>query len=191
MAELNALLLAGAMKDDERLSDRRLITVVEHFALEQEALLVLPSEPFEYAAVDNFRVGNKSRLHVRGAWYSVPVRYAGRRLDVRIGAETIEALDGAAVIATHPRSLKGQQNLTLDHYLEILLIEPGALPGATALGQARASGAFTKTHERFWRVGSWWRADRVWVRIVCPPGAYRRHSKERSSDDVVCLSCCG
>ena len=40
--------------------------------------------------------------------------------------------------------------LNLDHYLEILLRKPGALPGATALAQARASGAFTAGHEAFW-----------------------------------------
>ena len=33
--------------------------------------------------------------------------------------------------------------LTLDHYLEVLGYKPGALPGATALAQARAAGAFT------------------------------------------------
>ena len=33
--------------------------------------------------------------------------------------------------------------LDLDHYLEILLRKPGALPGATALVQARAAGVFT------------------------------------------------
>jgi transposase len=150
MSELNDLLLAGALKDDERLIDRRLITVGEHFALEQPALLPLPAEPFEYAGVTSFRVDRKSRVHVRGAWYSVPIRYAGRRLEVRIAAETIEALDGAAVVASHPRGCKGQENLVLDHYLEVLMVKPGALPGATALGQARASGAFTKTHDRYW-----------------------------------------
>jgi hypothetical protein len=38
----------------------------------------------------------------------------------------------------------------LDHYLEVLAIKPGALPGATALARARASGAFSEVHERFW-----------------------------------------
>jgi hypothetical protein len=38
----------------------------------------------------------------------------------------------------------------LDHYLEILMGKPGALPGSTALAQARASGAFTSVHEAFW-----------------------------------------
>ena len=38
----------------------------------------------------------------------------------------------------------------LDHYLEVLVRKPGALPGATALAQARAAGAFTALHQRFW-----------------------------------------
>lgn len=38
----------------------------------------------------------------------------------------------------------------MDHYLEILLRKPGALPGATALAQARAAKVFTATHARFW-----------------------------------------
>ena len=38
----------------------------------------------------------------------------------------------------------------LDHYLEVLRIKPGALPGATALARARASGAFSVDHERYW-----------------------------------------
>jgi hypothetical protein len=40
--------------------------------------------------------------------------------------------------------------LTLDHYLEVLKYKPGALPGATALAQARAAGTFTATHQRYW-----------------------------------------
>ena len=40
--------------------------------------------------------------------------------------------------------------MTLDHYLEILQRKPGALPGATALVQARASKVFTPAHEAFW-----------------------------------------
>jgi hypothetical protein len=40
--------------------------------------------------------------------------------------------------------------LSLDHYLDFLKVKPGALPGATALAQAKASGAFTATHQRYW-----------------------------------------
>jgi hypothetical protein len=42
------------------------------------------------------------------------------------------------------------QILVLDHYLEILARKPGALPNATALARARAFGAFSEVHDRFW-----------------------------------------
>ncbi|WP_141990275.1 hypothetical protein [Rhodoglobus vestalii] len=40
--------------------------------------------------------------------------------------------------------------LDLDHYLEVLTRKPGAMAGATALVAARASGAFTPIHQKFW-----------------------------------------
>jgi len=40
--------------------------------------------------------------------------------------------------------------LLLDHYLEVLARKPGAMPGSTALAQARAAGTFTSAHDAFW-----------------------------------------
>ena len=55
------------------------------------------------------------------------------------------------MVARHQRAIgKGVKVLDLDHYLEILLRKPGALPGATALAQARAAKVFTADHDRFW-----------------------------------------
>lgn len=45
---------------------------------------------------------------------------------------------------------KGSTRVDLDHYLEVLLRKPGALPGAKALEQARASGRFTPVHDAWW-----------------------------------------
>ena len=160
MAELNDALLAGAAQDDRRFIASRRITIGEHFALEAAALGGLPAEPFDYKAVGSYRADRKARVSVRGAFYSVPARYSDRRLDVRVGAESVEALDGAKVVARHPRSQKGEENLVLDHYLEVLSYKPGALPGATALARARAGGAFTQTHERFWAEGRRRQGDR-------------------------------
>jgi transposase len=150
MAELNELILAGCVADDSRLIGHRRMSIGDHFALEAPTLRPLPVEQFESATMSNHRVDTKARISVRAVHYSVPARLARRRVDVRIGADSVEVLDGSTVVAAHARGRKGEQVLTLDHYLEVLAYKPGALPGATALSAAKASGAFTSTHDRFW-----------------------------------------
>jgi transposase len=150
MAELNALLAAGMARDDQRFIAQRRITVAEHFALEADTLRSLPDEPFDVTVVAAHRVDRKSRVSVRGCLYSVPARYVGRRVEVRVGAETIEVHDSRRLVARHARGLKGDEVLALDHYLEVLAIKTGAFPGATALARARAGGVFGPTHEKFW-----------------------------------------
>ena len=83
---------------------------------------------------------NRARVAIRQCYYSVPARYAGRRLPVRLSATMIEVLDGPAMSwrGTNVRPARYVEVLTLDHYLEVLQRKPGALPGATALAQAKA-----------------------------------------------------
>ena len=93
----------------------------------------------------NCRVDHKSRVCVRQCFYSVPARFVGRRIDVYLGAEHVEAREGGRVVARHERAVgKGTEQLCLDHYLEVLDNKPGALAGATALEAARASGSFSR-----------------------------------------------
>jgi transposase len=150
MAELNELLAEAMGRDDRRHIAHRRIAVGEHFALEAPTLSPLPTERFDVSLVSAHRVDRKSRVSARGALYSVPARLVGRRVDVRVSAETVDVLDGNKVIAEHARARKGDEVLVLDHYLEVLKLKPGAMLSATPLARARASGAFTATHERFW-----------------------------------------
>ena len=59
----------------------------------------LPDESFDVALALNCRVDTKSRICVRQSFYSVPVRFAGRRIDVHLGADRVSALDGSSVVA--------------------------------------------------------------------------------------------
>src|SRR5258707_5135281 len=112
---------------------------------------VLPGEPFDAARLLSARVDARARVCVRQSFYSVPARYAGRRLEVRLTASQVQACDGGRVVACHERALgRYAEVLCLDHYLEVLKIKPGALRGATALAQAKAAGAFTTAHQRYW-----------------------------------------
>ena len=126
-------------------------SVGEDFAGELEALRSLPDERFEMMLALECRVDHKSRICVRQCFYSVPARYVGRRIDVFLGAEYVEARDNNRGVARHERGIeKGSEHLCLDHYLEVLEKKPGALAGATALQAARSSGSFGPLHERFW-----------------------------------------
>ena len=93
----------------------------------------------------------RARVCVRQNYYSVPARYAGRRLPVRLSASSVEVPGGPRVVARHERVAgKYAEILVLDHYLEVLRRKPGALPGATALAQARAASTFTTAHQAYW-----------------------------------------
>ena len=109
----------------------------------------------------------RARVCVRQSYYSVPARYAGRRLHVRLGATTVTVIAAGTVVATHTRSLhKFTEDLVLDHYLEVLIRKPGALAGATALAAARRSGAFTPAHQRFWDAARADLGDRAGTRAL-------------------------
>jgi len=151
LAALNDALAAADARDDARRIGGRAETVGAAAARELELLRALPNDGFDVAATLSCRVDAKARVCVRQSYYSVPARYAGRRLEVRLGADTIRVLDAGTVVAAHTRSLhKGSEDLVLDHYLEVLTRKPGAMAGSTALVSARASGAFTPAHQRFW-----------------------------------------
>ncbi len=72
----------------------------------------------------------------------MPVRYIGRRVRAVLHANELVVYDGSTEIARHERLIaKGGERLVLDHYLEALVRKPGALPGATALEQAKRQGS--------------------------------------------------
>lgn len=147
LAELNARLGKADRADDHRRIHGQVRTVGDMFATERDMLSPLPSEAFEPGLTLNPRVDRHARIMVRNVQYSVPARFINRRVRVTLRSNEVIVLDGRTEVARHERSSrKGSQILVLDHYLEVLRYKPGALPGATALVQARANGAFTTAH---------------------------------------------
>src|SRR5690348_16952917 len=151
LAELNARLAEADAAEDARHVAGRTATIGEDFADERGLLLPLPPEPFATAAVLWPRVDRSGRISVGKCRYSVPARLIGSRVRVMLSASELRVFDGPALAAVHPRLIAaGDEHLELDHYLEILVRKPGALPGSAALAQARADGVFTSAHEAFW-----------------------------------------
>ena len=127
-------------------------------------------------ADDTRRVDRYARVMVRCNQYSVPARLIGHRVRVKLSSTTVRVFDRDRLVAEHERAVgKGVQVLELDHYLEILLRKPGALPGATALAQARASGAFPVEHEAFWAAARKQLGDAAGTRALIEVLLLHRH----------------
>jgi hypothetical protein len=176
LSELNELLATADVADDQRRIAARTVTVGEAFSAEAALLRPLPDERFDSTVELSAKVDTKARVCVRQAFYSVPARWARRRVTVRLGARRLEVIADGKVIAAHDRSLhKGTETLVLDHYLEVLERKPGALAGSTALAQARAWGAFSPAHERFWAEARRQLGDGAGTRALCRVLLLHRH----------------
>jgi hypothetical protein len=113
---------------------------------------------------------------VRTNKYSVPARLIGRRVRVLLHASHLVIYDGRTEAARHER-LPGKSGvrLDLDHYLEALVRKPGALPGSTALAQARAAGKFTPVHDAWWAAARKAHGDAAGTRALIEVLLLHRH----------------
>jgi len=141
----------------------------------------LPSEVFETGLSLSPRVDRYGQISVRQCHYSVPARL------IDTGSGSCCALRSCwfsrAASRSHERAtVRGSQSLNLDHYLEVLVRKPGALPGATALVQARAAGVFTSAHEAFWAAARKAHGDSGGTRALVEVLLLHRHHRHA---DVV------
>ncbi len=149
--ELNAQIDRWDLDDEARRIGSRPRTVGDLFAIEKPLLKPLPVEDFETGRWFTPRVDRFAQITVRTNRYSVPVRLIGRRVRVLLHASEMVIYDGRTEVARHERLMaKSATCLELDHYLEALVRKAGALPGATALEQARSAGKFTPVHDAWW-----------------------------------------
>ncbi|MEV4580494.1 IS21 family transposase [Nonomuraea jabiensis] len=176
LAELNAQIDLWDEEDEQRRIGERARTVGEYFAIEKPFLQPLPDDHFETGRLFSPRVDRYSQITVRMNRYSVPVRLIGRQVRVLLHACELVVYDGRTEVARHERlGSRGQVRLDLDHYLEGLLRKPGALPGATALEQARATGKFTPVHEAWWEAARRAHGDTAGTRALIEVLLLHRH----------------
>jgi hypothetical protein len=110
--ELNALLQAADGADGKRRIANRANSVGHDWAFEKTLLRLLPGEPFDTALTVTPRVDRYAQVMVRCNKYSVPARFIGHRLGVKLSASAVTVYDRTSVVARHQRAIgKGPKSL--------------------------------------------------------------------------------
>ncbi|WP_424863415.1 Mu transposase domain-containing protein [Streptomyces sp. MMS24-I29] len=167
LADLNERLAAIDMAEDARHVHGRPTSIGFDFEQERSLLAPLPADEYDTGIDLMPLVHRNGRVTVRQGYYSVPAKFIGTKVRVKLRANEVWIYDGRQVVARHPRlTRRYTYHDILDHYLEILLVKPGAFAGAAALAQARAEGGFTKVHEAFWAAAKQKCGDREGTRML-------------------------
>ncbi len=127
----------------------------------------LPADGFDPARQLEARVDNRATVSVRQCFYSVrPATPDAASRSAWPLAPSRSTTDRRWSPVTSGRSGRYVEVLTLDHYLEVLKVKPGGLPGATALAQAKATRAFTASHQAYWDAARRARGDAAGTRAL-------------------------
>lgn len=95
---------------------------------EKAALRPLPSARFDGARYKEAKVNRYAMVQLETNRYSVPTAYVGEKVTLKVTAELIKIIYKNIVIAQHLRIYgRNQDNIILDHYLDLLLQKSRAL----------------------------------------------------------------
>jgi hypothetical protein len=106
---------------DRPCPEDRALSVRQAFAREKPRLLALPDNPYPTDEREEVAVGKTPYVRFDRNDYSVPHTYTRRTLTVVASPTQVRVLDGAKVLACHPRSYdKGQQIENPQHIAELV-----------------------------------------------------------------------
>jgi transposase len=145
LGELNAAIRALLTQLNERpfkkLAGSRRSRFLE---LDHPALRPLPARAYEFGEWRKAKVHPDYHIEVNRAYYSVPYRLIGQRLDVRVTASVVEIFHAGALVAAHPRAHeRGRRSTRRAHRPQrhVAIIERSL---ERVLGRAAAVGPATR-----------------------------------------------
>jgi transposase len=134
LAELNARLADQCRRDHERCVRGKAGAVGTLLAEDRAAFLPLPPRPFEARRVTQATADGQSLVRFDTNSYSVPTRYARRRLTVVATVDEVRVIHEDRLVARHPRCWDREQyRFDPVHYLALLEHKPGGLDYARPL----------------------------------------------------------
>src|SRR5215204_6621040 len=126
LATINAALLARMDARVDTMRDAVGQTIGMRFVEEQRHCRRAPM-PFAPEATTFATVSPRALVRLEGAVYSVPSRWSGLDLVVRIGATTVMIIGRHGTPIRHPRMRFGQRSIDYRHYLSELARKPQAV----------------------------------------------------------------
>jgi hypothetical protein len=143
---LNRQLRQQCLEDQQRIMAGRTHSIADLLEAERAQLGPLPERALEIGPVREVLVRTTSRVRFENNEYSAPVRCVGRCLTLkadpfRVRLFRVRLYSGAELVAEHARCY-GRHEVAEDfrHYVPLLLEKPFALPFASAVRQALATG---------------------------------------------------
>ena len=148
-AELNARLEEACRADLHRRVRGKPGTKADLLMLDRAAMLPIPTASFEARRVIAARANSLSLVRFDRNDYSVPTAFAHHALTVIGGIERVRIVEGAHLVAVHPRCWE-KERTTFDprHYLALLERKPGALDVARPLEDWQLPGCFALLRRR-------------------------------------------
>jgi transposase len=165
-AELNASLEASCRADLNRRVRGKAATKAELLEVDRAAMLPIPTVSFEARRVIAARANSLSLVRFDRNDYSVPTAFAHHALTVVGGIERVRIVEGAHLVAIHPRCWD-KERTTFDprHYLALLERKPGALDVARPLEAWGLPGCFALLRRRL-ESDLGWAGTREFIKVL-------------------------
>jgi len=136
--ELNEKLLAACLAYGSHKMAGRSETVAALFEEEKRHLLALPQVVYNNIQLYEVRVDKYATVMIDKNRYSVPWKYAGRRLKVVAHVDRLEMYSESKRLAVHVRLFANNKwNLAPEHYLELIQQRPASFTSARVIREWR------------------------------------------------------
>ncbi|MFE6056797.1 hypothetical protein ACFQ6N_39180 [Kitasatospora sp. NPDC056446] len=138
LAELNERLAAIDVAEDARHIHGQPTSIGFDFEAERERLRPLPADDYDCGIDLTPVVARNSRITVRQCYYSVPAKFIGAKVRVKLRANELWVFDGRKVVARHPQlTRRYTYHDLLDHYAG----DPAGQAGGVRRGPRRPAAA--------------------------------------------------